>query len=63
MNVHFREVGPGQGKMDYATWLKGLAALPGDVPLMMEHLASVKDYDAPRQYLFELGPKVGVRFE
>ncbi len=63
MNVHFREVGPGQGKMDYTAWLKGLAALPNDVPLMMEHLAAVKDYDAPRQYLFELGPKAGVRFE
>jgi sugar phosphate isomerase/epimerase len=63
MNVHFREVGPGQGKMDYGTYLRRLAALPQDAPLMMEHLATVKDYDAPRQYLFELGPKVGVRFE
>ena len=63
MNVHFREVAPGQGKMDYATWLRRLAELPQDAPLMMEHLASVKEYDAPRQYLFELGSKTGVRFE
>ena len=63
MNVHFREVAPGQGKMDYATYLKRLAALPNDAPLMMEHLAAVKDYDVPRAYLLDLGPKVGVRFE
>jgi sugar phosphate isomerase/epimerase len=62
MNVHFREVGPGQGKMDYTTWLKRLATLPNDAPLMMEHLPSAKDYDAPRQYLLELGSKVGVNF-
>ena len=63
MNVHFREVGPGQGKMDYTTWLKRMAALPQDVPLMMEHLPAPKDYDVPRKYLFELGPKAGIKFE
>ena len=63
MNVHFREVGPGQGKMDYTTYLRRLAMLPQDAPLMMEHLASVNEYDAPRAYLLNLGPKVGVRFE
>jgi sugar phosphate isomerase/epimerase len=63
MNVHFREVGPGSGSMDYTVYLKRLAALPHDVPLMMEHLSGEAEYDKARKYLLDLGPKVGVRFE
>ncbi len=63
MNVHFREVTLGQGQLDYATYLRRLARLPGDVPLMIEHMANEQEYDKSRQYLFALGPKVGVRFQ
>jgi len=63
MNIHFREVAPGQGKMDYTTWLKRMAALPQDAPLMMEHLPSPKDYDGPRKHLFDLGKTIGIAFE
>ncbi len=63
MNVHFREVTLGQGQLDYATYLKRLAALPGDVPLMIEHMANEQEYDKSREYLLALGPKVGVRFQ
>lgn len=37
MNVHFREVTPGQGSIDYKTYLRKLASLPHDAPLMLEH--------------------------
>src|SRR5262249_53802953 len=40
MNVHFREVRPGAGAMDYPTYLRRLAALPQRPPLMLEHLPS-----------------------
>ena len=63
MNVHFREVCPGTGSLDYATYLKRLAALPGEPPLMVEHLAGEKEYAEARAYLLEFGPSVGVSFD
>ncbi|MBN2475639.1 MAG: sugar phosphate isomerase/epimerase [Pirellulales bacterium] len=62
MNVHFREVRLGAGSLDYTTYLKRLAALPADVPLMIEHMASAEEYDQSRRYLFDLGEQIGVRF-
>ncbi len=61
-NIHFREVVIGRGTLDYATYLKRIAALPGQVPLMMEHMKTAEEYDQCRQYLMELAPKVGIRF-
>ena len=63
MNVHFREVTIGTGSLDYATYLKRLAALPGDVPLMIEHMANAAEYDKSRRHVLEVGSKIGVRFE
>ena len=63
MNVHFREVVLGKGEIDYTTYLKRLAALPRDVPLMIEHMKGPEEYDASRQYVFGIGKKIGVRFE
>lgn len=62
MNVHFREVCPGTGSLDYRTYLKRLAALPQSPPLMLEHLSNAEEYDAARKYLLELGPEIGVSF-
>ena len=63
MNVHFREVCIGTGALDYATYLKRLAALPGDVPLMIEHMKDAEEYDRSRRHLLELGGKIGVAFD
>jgi sugar phosphate isomerase/epimerase len=62
MNLHFREVTCGTGCLDFATYLKRLASLAGDAPLMIEHMANAEEYDKSRRYLFDLGKKVGVRF-
>ncbi|HPO12288.1 MAG TPA: sugar phosphate isomerase/epimerase [Candidatus Hydrogenedentes bacterium] len=62
MNVHFREVRPGAGSMDYTVYLKRLVELPQQPPLMVEHLSSAEEYDEARKYLLELGPKIGVSF-
>jgi len=62
MNVHFREVCPGTGVLDYATYLKRLAALPQQPPLMVEHLADKEEYDAARKYILNLGSEIGVSF-
>ena len=40
MNVHFVEVVPGRGEIDYSEYLRRVAALPVDAPLMLEHLST-----------------------
>ena len=62
MNVHFREVCIGTGSLDWATYLKRLASLPGDVPLMIEHMKGAEEYDACRNRLLEVAKTVGVSF-
>lgn len=63
MNVHFREVTVGTGTIDFATYLKRLATLPGDAPLMIEHMPNAEEYDKSRRHLLELGKKLAVAFE
>ncbi|NLV41416.1 MAG: sugar phosphate isomerase/epimerase [Candidatus Hydrogenedentes bacterium] len=63
MNVHFREVVPGTGTLDYATLLRRLATLPQQPPLMLEHLANHEEYLAGAKHIFGVGADIGVRFE
>lgn len=63
MQVHFREVVLGTGKLDYATYLRRVAQLPHDVPLMIEHMQGADQYAQSRQYVFAVGKRIGVRFE
>ena len=60
MNIHFREVRPGAGSMDYTRYLRRLAALPQQPPLMLEHLPNAEEYDKGRQYLIALGQRLGI---
>lgn len=60
MNVHFKEVRPGTGALDYTTYLKRLSELPNRPPLMLEHLASADEYNAARNYLLDLAGRIGV---
>jgi len=62
MNVHFVEVVPGTGSLDYRTYLGLLSKLPQQPPLMLEHLKNAEEYDQARQYLLGLGRRAGVQF-
>jgi sugar phosphate isomerase/epimerase len=44
LTVHLDEVRPGQGALDYATFLRELNALDPDTPLILEHLPAAEDY-------------------
>jgi sugar phosphate isomerase/epimerase len=57
MNVHFREVRPGTGSLDYRTYLRRLASLPHPAPLMIEHLPNAAEYDAARQHIFDVAAR------
>jgi sugar phosphate isomerase/epimerase len=61
-NVHFAEVVPGRGEIDYATYLRELSALPVDAPLMLEHLKTAEEYDEGRAHIQRVASQAGVTF-
>jgi sugar phosphate isomerase/epimerase len=61
-NVHFEEVIPGRGQIDYARYLSELAKLPGEVPLMLEHLKTPQDYEEGASYIRRTGNDLGLTF-
>jgi len=63
MNMHFREVPLGAGRLDYETYLKRVAALPAEVPLMLEHMKDRAEYDRCREHVFGTGKRLGLKFE
>jgi sugar phosphate isomerase/epimerase len=61
-NVHFLEVVPGRGVLDYSRYLLNVSRLPVDAPLMLEHLKSAKEYDEGRAYIQRIAKQAGVSF-
>jgi sugar phosphate isomerase/epimerase len=66
-NVHFKEVVPGRGVLDYKAYLRNVAALPArfsvmDAPLMLEHLSNAQEYDEGRAWIQKQGAEIGVTF-
>ncbi|HEY1497872.1 MAG TPA: sugar phosphate isomerase/epimerase [Candidatus Solibacter sp.] len=61
-NVHFAEVIPGRGEIDYAAYLGELSRLPIDAPLMLEHLKNASEYDEGRAYIQKVATQSGVTF-
>jgi len=58
--LHLDEILPGQGNMDYRTYLSELNRLPREIPLLIEHLKSPAEYAAARDYLKSVGKAVGI---
>jgi sugar phosphate isomerase/epimerase len=61
-NVHFAEVAPGRGQVDYRTYLTELAKLPVDAPLMLEHLKTAAEYDEAAVYVRKVAAAASVKF-
>jgi sugar phosphate isomerase/epimerase len=59
--LHFDEVRPCLGALDYGAYLRELDRLPGDVPLLLEHLPDA-DYALARDAVFAVGEAIGVGF-
>ncbi|MFL6353188.1 MAG: sugar phosphate isomerase/epimerase family protein [Bryobacteraceae bacterium] len=62
MNVHFVEVVPGRGQIDYRRYLTEIAKLSQDVPLMMEHLKTPEEYQEAARYIHKAGSSAGLTF-
>lgn len=63
MQIHFVEVVPGRGLIDYRALLDGLARLPQDVPLMLEHLQTAEEYAEGAAYIRRVGAGLGISFD
>jgi sugar phosphate isomerase/epimerase len=61
-NVHFAEVIPGRGVIDYAAYLRELSMLEVDAPLMLEHLKNAAEYDEGRAYIQKVAAQTGISF-
>ena len=62
LNVHFLEVVPGRGQIDYRRYLAELSKLSSGAPLMMEHLKTPEEYDEAALYIRNVGARSGIRF-
>jgi len=60
MNVHFIEVIPGRGEIDYRPYLRNLTKI--DAPLMLEHLKSADEYLEGATYIRKVAAGIGVQF-
>ena len=58
--LHLDEIIPGQGNLNYSVYLKELNKLPGEIPLMLEHLASPEEYATAHEHLRAVGEAAGV---
>ncbi|MBS1829858.1 MAG: sugar phosphate isomerase/epimerase [Acidobacteria bacterium] len=60
MNVHFVEVIPGRGEIDYRAYLRSLAGIAADAPLMLEHLKTAAEYEEGAAYIRKTAAACGV---
>lgn len=61
LTVHLDEVPPGQGGLDYAVFLREVAGLAGDVPVMLEHLPDAAAYTSAAAHIREVASREGIR--
>jgi sugar phosphate isomerase/epimerase len=62
MNLHFVEIVPGRGQIDYRRYLTEIAKLSRDVPLMIEHLKTPEEYEEAARYIRKAGKGAGLEF-
>ena len=62
ISVQFEEVQPGQGFLDYKTFLNELSRLP-DVPLMLEHLKTQEQYAQATKHIRSVADSVSLSFD
>ena len=61
LTVHLEERRPGLGYLDYALFLQEASKLK-DIPFMLEHLETQKEYKLAADYVREVGDKAGILF-
>ena len=59
-NIHLQEVIPGRGHVDYRAYLRGLSDLPGEIPLILEHLKTPQEYEEGATHIRRVAREVGI---
>jgi len=59
LTVHLDETRPGQGGLDYRTFLGELNKLDPDIPLMLEHLPNEREFDLAAAYVRDVAKQGG----
>lgn len=60
LTVHLDEVRPGCGYLDYPAFLRALAPLDPDLPLMLEHLPGPDEYNAAAAHVRNVAAQVDI---
>jgi sugar phosphate isomerase/epimerase len=63
ITARFAEVLAGRGVFDIAAYLKGIAELPQQPPVLLEHLASEEEYARARAHVLDVAKSIGVSFD
>ena len=61
LTVHLDEVRPGLGGLDYAVFLREIARLDRDIPVMLEHLATSEEYELAAQHIRSVATTGGIK--
>ena len=62
VQVSIQETIPGTGIIDYETYLRDLSQLPGEAPLMLEHLHTEQEYTQGREYIQSVTKSLGLSY-
>jgi sugar phosphate isomerase/epimerase len=60
LTVHLDECAPGEGCLDYPVFLRELAAMNRDVPVLLEHMKTAEEYHQAASYVRGVASKIGV---
>jgi len=60
LTTHLDEARPGLGGLDFRTFLRELARLDPDMPLLLEHLKTEEEYDLAAAHIRTVAAEVGV---
>jgi sugar phosphate isomerase/epimerase len=61
-SLQFFEVVPGRGIVDYKAYLRNLAQVPLEAPLMLEHFNNDDEFQEGANYIRRQGAEIGVTF-
>lgn len=60
LTLHFDEVVPGQGQLNYAVLLQQLNSLQRDIPIIIEHLSTNDQYKAAAAYIRSIADELTI---
>lgn len=60
-STHLVETIPGRGGIDYKEYLRSIASLHREVPLMLEHLKTSEEYDEARVFVGSVAKENGIQ--